>query len=585
MSRILSLFAALAIALVGAVGIASPAHATSNTPTYDCNTLTGQLDYYVVGTVVVNTQNCDYIYDSGGNTIADVGVGQATTGLSFTAWQNGFNAATTFHYEGQRGAGFDLTLHPSQGGNQGVIYFTEKNLGVIYLGEIWASTQTPQAAYWSDSASQVDTIAVTQRRIAWSSQDATSNMAGKVKISDIGTTAGAITTVTIPTSGPAVRITSLTSDLTGERFFLTTGAGDVWSISSDGLNLTKVFDGSTNAAVKNAVSSVFWGAWYDSYNSNYYFCQYGSAAKVWKARVTGATMATPAFLTNGATPVGVNACDGLGIVPTSQQLISLKATSTPANGSTPASPYSWTLITSAGATTDITNFSSDNGSTSMPPRAGAPSSMFVSSSTGKMYFATETNLYETDYATGNNTRVLYTGTGMQNIAVFYGTTAATVNNFTQSLPANSVSFDAGTGTGTMANQSANASTALTSNSFTNSGYTFAGWATSASNASAGTVTYADGASYPFTNSITLYAVWTAATNNSQNSGNGSNTNNGVTTTTSSDASSVTLESTGNDLAYTGTPNRTPVALAGGFLVLAGLASALLAVARRRAKQQ
>ena len=580
MSRILSFFTALFIAFVSAVVCVSPAQAAPNTLLYDCATDSGQLVYNVRDSVTINTQNCDYLFEDGpnGQLLADSGVSgqQALSGLSFTLGVNGFTSAKTLFFDSSSHGSFYLTLHPVQGGSDGVIYFTEKNLGVIYLGEIWATTQTPQTVYWSDAASQVDTIAVTQRRIAWSSQDPTSNMAGKVKISDIGTASGVITTVTIPTSGPAVRITSLTSDLFGERFFLTTSAGDVWSLTSDGLNLTKVFDGSTNLAVKTAVSAVFWGAWYDAYNSNYYFCQYGSAAKVWKATVTGSTMATPTFMTNGPTPVGVNACDGLGIDPFTQTLVAVRA----------SSPYPWTLITSAGVSTEISNFATDSNGVNQvtPARTGAPSSMFVSQSTGKMYFATETNLYETDYATGNNTRVLYTGAGMQNIAVFYGTTAATVNNFTQSLTANSVTFDPGAGVGTMSNQSSNVSTALTSNTFTKSGYTFAGWATSAADASAGTVTYADGASYPFTNSITLYAVWTVSSNNSQNSSNSSNSNNVTAPSPSSGSSSGSQQIISSDLAYTGTPNLAPMALAGAFFVFAGLALVLLTKALRRANQ-
>jgi uncharacterized repeat protein (TIGR02543 family) len=80
----------------------------------------------------------------------------------------------------------------------------------------------------------------------------------------------------------------------------------------------------------------------------------------------------------------------------------------------------------------------------------------------------------------------------------------TISNAT---PSNStVTFDANGGTGTMSNQSASSSTALTSNSFSRTGYTFAGWNTAAN----GTGTaYADGASYPFTSSTTLYAQWTA----------------------------------------------------------------------------
>lgn len=67
-----------------------------------------------------------------------------------------------------------------------------------------------------------------------------------------------------------------------------------------------------------------------------------------------------------------------------------------------------------------------------------------------------------------------------------------------------VTFDANGGTGTMTNQTASSATNLTSNAFTRTGYTFAGWATTAG----GVVAYADGASYPFTADATLYAQWT-----------------------------------------------------------------------------
>lgn len=69
-----------------------------------------------------------------------------------------------------------------------------------------------------------------------------------------------------------------------------------------------------------------------------------------------------------------------------------------------------------------------------------------------------------------------------------------------------VTFDANGGTGTTAAQTASSATALTVNAFTRSGYTFAGWNTAAN----GTGTaYADGASYAFSSSTTLYAQWTA----------------------------------------------------------------------------
>jgi uncharacterized repeat protein (TIGR02543 family) len=64
----------------------------------------------------------------------------------------------------------------------------------------------------------------------------------------------------------------------------------------------------------------------------------------------------------------------------------------------------------------------------------------------------------------------------------------------------------GSTSGVMANETHNAPTALRPNSFTRTGYTFSGWNTAAN----GTGTaYANGASYPFSASTTLYARWTA----------------------------------------------------------------------------
>lgn len=69
-----------------------------------------------------------------------------------------------------------------------------------------------------------------------------------------------------------------------------------------------------------------------------------------------------------------------------------------------------------------------------------------------------------------------------------------------------VTFDANGGTGTTAAQTASASGALTANGFSKAGYTFAGWNTAANGTG---VAYADGASYPFSSSTTLFAQWTA----------------------------------------------------------------------------
>lgn len=73
-------------------------------------------------------------------------------------------------------------------------------------------------------------------------------------------------------------------------------------------------------------------------------------------------------------------------------------------------------------------------------------------------------------------------------------------------PSSTVTFDANGGVGTLSNQVAGSATPLTANAYNRSGFTFAGWNTAANGS--GTA-YADGASYPFTSSTTLYAQWTA----------------------------------------------------------------------------
>ncbi|HLX78142.1 MAG TPA: InlB B-repeat-containing protein [Acidimicrobiales bacterium] len=71
-----------------------------------------------------------------------------------------------------------------------------------------------------------------------------------------------------------------------------------------------------------------------------------------------------------------------------------------------------------------------------------------------------------------------------------------------------VTFNANGGSGSMAAQSANAPSALAGNGFTRSGYTFTGWNTAPNG---GGTSYGNGATYPFTSSVTLYAQWLADT--------------------------------------------------------------------------
>jgi len=72
-------------------------------------------------------------------------------------------------------------------------------------------------------------------------------------------------------------------------------------------------------------------------------------------------------------------------------------------------------------------------------------------------------------------------------------------------PSFTVTFDSNGGSGSMTAQSASSATNLTANSFTNTGYTFGGWSTTAN----GSLAYANSASYAFSSSTTLYAIWNA----------------------------------------------------------------------------
>lgn len=67
-----------------------------------------------------------------------------------------------------------------------------------------------------------------------------------------------------------------------------------------------------------------------------------------------------------------------------------------------------------------------------------------------------------------------------------------------------VTFNNNGGAGSMTAQVESAPTALTTNTFTRTGHTFTGWNTAANGS--GTA-YANGATYPFTASVTLYAQW------------------------------------------------------------------------------
>lgn len=89
--------------------------------------------------------------------------------------------------------------------------------------------------------------------------------------------------------------------------------------------------------------------------------------------------------------------------------------------------------------------------------------------------------------------------------------------FHSSNPNHSVTFNSNSGSGSMSAQSGSSATALTSHTFTRSGYTFAAWNTAADGSG---TPYLDGASFDFSADLTLYAQWTAVVAAPVSSGRG-----------------------------------------------------------------
>jgi uncharacterized repeat protein (TIGR02543 family) len=144
-------------------------------------------------------------------------------------------------------------------------------------------------------------------------------------------------------------------------------------------------------------------------------------------------------------------------------------------------------------------FNSNGGSGTMTPQtANVPTALTANTFTRTGYtFA------------GWNTLANGTGTAYANGAIYPFSADATLYAQWTALPNHTVTFNSNGGSGTMTAQTANIPTALTANTFTRTGYTFAGWNTLAN----GTGTaYADGAIYPFSADATLYAQWTALPN-------------------------------------------------------------------------
>ena len=139
--------------------------------------------------------------------------------------------------------------------------------------------------------------------------------------------------------------------------------------------------------------------------------------------------------------------------------------------------------------------------------------------------ALTTNAFtRTNYTfSGWNTAANGSGTAYANGATYDFVADATL--YAQWTQVNhTVIFNSNSGTGSMSNQVANAPTALTTNAFTRTNYTFSGWNTAANGS--GTA-YANGATYDFVADATLYAQWTQVNHTvifNSNGGTGSMSN-------------------------------------------------------------
>jgi hypothetical protein len=153
----------------------------------------------------------------------------------------------------------------------------------------------------------------------------------------------------------------------------------------------------------------------------------------------------------------------------------------------------FTYDPAAGKVTNLTN-----GSAGPSPNNGGICPSMALSSDGQ-------NLVYADYepsGTGSSSVSKSSGRADTEMSTSSGTTK--IDQITIGAVTHAVTFKANGGTGSLANEIESAPTALTLNAFTRSGYSFAGWNTAKKGTGS---TYANGAIYPFTASVTLYAQW------------------------------------------------------------------------------
>lgn len=134
-------------------------------------------------------------------------------------------------------------------------------------------------------------------------------------------------------------------------------------------------------------------------------------------------------------------------------------------------------------------------------------------------------------------------------------------------------FDSNNGMGTTSAQGSSATASLTANTFTKSGYAFAGWNTSPDGSG---IPFSDGDSYAFTSDIYLYAQWVLDTSSSSTPR--------PTTPSTNNGNAAGTELTAETLASTGKNESSISSVAGVSAVLLMALGIVMITARRLQKQ-
>ncbi|MEY3278790.1 MAG: hypothetical protein RLZZ426_1276, partial [Actinomycetota bacterium] len=286
----------------------------------------------------------------------------------------------------------------SQGGTAGRIFTSNMSHGAVYTGD-FATPVGVETIFWQEAGSEVDSVASTLTRIAWSGDQGgvpdSSALKNKVLIADVALTAGAITEVSF-TAG----ISALTSDPANERFYATVGA-ELWAFDSDGTDKTLVY-----TAQNDEFADIGWGLAVDGVNHKAYI---GSGSYLYSLdlgsnNVTGSNLVELYIEFGGIDGVAVDA-------PNNHIYL--------ANYDGEPGIFRANLDGSGSKTTLFATVPVEGGADGV-----APSGVILNSQLGKMYFTVEQGVYESNLD-GTGLRNLYyrgqTSSGYETIAIAFGT--------------------------------------------------------------------------------------------------------------------------------------------------------------------